>query len=267
MASSFGYVRYTVAYANLNAFSYVPPPVVQELRKERKALNQLENTGVSKPLVPFACQVCGRKFHTNDKLVNHFKLHKREQVKRLNRLESSRGSKRMELVGKLSMKMEKYKNAARDVLTPKVGYDLADELRRAAAQIALRDHMVETMNRKHADCIVLVSDDCDFVDVLREARQRGLKTIVVGDSNDGSLKRCADVEFSSQEIMLGKAKKEAVSVMGHWKDQDALKRLEWTYKPELDEDESDGDNFEFENKDGDAKDIVSKVFGAQIRKE
>ncbi|KAI3871360.1 hypothetical protein MKW92_031463 [Papaver armeniacum] len=278
MASSFGYVRYKVAYANLYALSYMPS-AVQELRKERKILNQLENSGVINPLVPFACQVCGRKFHTNDKLVNHFKIHKREHVKCLNRLESSRGSRRIKLDGKLSMKMEKYKNAARDVLTPKVGYGLVDELKRAgfwvqfvsdkpqAANTVLREHMVEMMDSKHADCVVLVSDDSDFVDVLREARQRGLTTVVVGDSKDGSLKRCADVEFSWQEIMLGEAKKEAVSVMGRWKDQHVPERLEWTYKPESKEDESDIDKFEFENKDADVEDIVSEVFGAHIQKE
>ncbi|KAI3869651.1 hypothetical protein MKX03_011848 [Papaver bracteatum] len=278
MASSFGYVRYKVAYANLYALSYMPS-AVQELRKERKILNQLESSGVINPLVPFACQVCGRKFYTNDKLVNHFKIHKREQVKRLNRLESSRGSRRIKLDGKLSMKMEKYKNAARDVSTPKVGYGLVDELKRAGfwvqfvsdkpqdANAVLRDHMVEMMDHKHADCVVLVSDDSDFVDVLREARQRGLTMVVVGDSKDGSLKRCADVEFSWQEIMLGKAEKEAVSVMGRWKDQHVPKRLEWSYKPESKEDESDIDKFEFENKDGDVEDIVSEVFGAHIQKE
>ncbi|KAI3955457.1 hypothetical protein MKW98_018558 [Papaver atlanticum] len=256
MASSFGYVRYKVAYANLYALSYMPS-AVQELRKERKILNQLENSGVINPLVPFACQVCGRKFHTNDKLVNHFKIHKWEHVKCLNRLESSRGSRRIKLDGKLSMKMEKYKNAARDVLTPKVGYGLVDELKRAgfwvqfvsdkpqAANTVLREHMVEMLDSKHADCVVLVSDDSDFVDVLREARQRGLTTVVVGDSKDGSLKRCADVEFSWQEIMLGKAKKEAVLVMGRWKDQHVPERLERTYKPESEEDESDIGKFEF----------------------
>ncbi|KAI3988528.1 hypothetical protein MKX01_026342 [Papaver californicum] len=269
MASSFGYVRYTVAYANLHAFSYMPP-VVQELRKERKIPNQLENRGVIKPLplVPFACQVYGRKFHTNDKLVNHFKLHKREQRVLENKL-----------VGKLPLKMEKYKNAAMDVLTPKVCYGLVDELKRAgvwvqfvsdkpqAANIVLREHMVEMMDSKHADCVVLVSDDSDFVDVFREARQRGLMTVAVGDNKDGSLKRCADMEFLWQEIMFGKTKKEAVSVMGRWKDQHVLKRLEWTYKPESKEDESDVDKFEFENKDWDAEDVVSKVFGDHIQKE
>ncbi|OVA11852.1 zinc finger protein [Macleaya cordata] len=278
-ASSFGFVHYMIAYANHHAFSYVPPDV-REQRKERKVLNKLENRGVIKPVVPYLCRVCGRKFHTNDKLVNHFKqLHEREQVKRLNRLESSRGKRRVQLVGKLSMKMEKYKNAARDVLTPKVGYGLADELKRAgfwvrlvsdkpqAADVALRNQMVEMMDRKRADCIVLVSDDSDFVDVLREAKLRCLKTVVVGDNNDGALKRCADVGFSWKEIMLGKAKKEAVSVVGRWKDRDVLKKLEWTYKSELGEDESDIDDSEFEIEDEDIKDTVSEAGGDLVKKE
>ena len=49
----------------------------------------------------------------------------------MNQIESARGKMRVKLVAKYSMKMEKYKNAARDILTPKVGYGLADELKRA----------------------------------------------------------------------------------------------------------------------------------------
>ncbi|KAK6947645.1 NYN domain, MARF1-type [Dillenia turbinata] len=143
--------------------------------------------------------------------------------------------------------MEKYKNAARDILTPKVGYGLADEIKRAgfwvqevsnkpeAADVALRTHIVDLMDKRRIECVVLVSDDSGFVGVLREARLRCLKTVVVGDTNDGALKRCADASFSWREIVLGKAKKEAVSVMGKWNDRDVLKRLEWTYKPEVDE--------------------------------
>ncbi|KAE8732278.1 Ribonuclease H-like protein [Hibiscus syriacus] len=97
------------------------------------------------------------------------------------------------------MKMKKYKNAARDVLTPKVGYGLADELK-----------------RRKAECLVLVSDDSDFV---------------------------------------GNAKKEAVSVVGKWRHRDILKRLEWTYNPEVErklygyedamfDDESEDQDFE-----------------------
>ncbi|KAK3224815.1 hypothetical protein Dsin_004677 [Dipteronia sinensis] len=242
--SLFGVVRYMIAYANSHAFSYVPQ-IVREQRKERKLLNQLENKGVIKP-ESYLCRVCGRRFYTNEKFVNHFKqIHEREQKKRLNQIESARGKRRADLVVKYTMKMEKYKRAARDVLTPKVGYGLADELKRAgffvktvpdkpeAADIALRDHMVDMMDKRRIDCLVLVSDDSDFVEVLREAKLRCLKTVVVGDINNGALKRVADANFSWRDILMGKAKKEAVSVAGKWKDHDILKRLEWRYNPEV----------------------------------
>nr|GMC78668.1 uncharacterized protein LOC109148085 [Ipomoea batatas] len=147
------------------------------------------------------------------------------------------------MVAKYAMKMQKYKNAARDILTPKVGYGLADELKRAgfwvrtvsnkpeAADIALRDHLVDMMDKRRVDCVLLISDDSDFVDVLKEAKLRCLRTVVIGDSNDGALKRTADASFSWQEITMEKAKKEAVSVVGRWKDHDVLKTLEWTYDP------------------------------------
>ncbi|XP_039058743.1 uncharacterized protein LOC120202380 [Hibiscus syriacus] len=163
--------------------------------------------------------------------------------------------------------MDKYKNAARDVLIPKVGYGLADELKRSgfwvvtvsnrpqAADIALRDHMVDVMDRRKAECLVLVSDDSDFGGVLKEAKLRCLKTVVVGDADDGALKRVADAGFSWTEILIGKAKKELVSVVGKWKDRDILKRLEWTYNPEMErklygsedttfDDESEDQDFE-----------------------
>ncbi|KAK9276876.1 hypothetical protein L1049_006413 [Liquidambar formosana] len=262
-ASSFGIVRYMVAYANRHSFNYVPP-VVRAQRKEKKELNQLENKGVLKPVEPYLCRVCGRKFYTNEKLINHFKqIHEREQMKRMNQIESARGKRRVNLVAKFSMKMEKYKNCARDVLTPKVGYGLADELKRAgfwvhsvpdkpqAADIALRNHMVDMMDKRRVECLVLVSDDSDFVDVLKEARLRCLKTVVVGDISDGALKRAADTGFSWKEIMMGKAKKEAVTVMGRWKDRDVLKRLEWTYNPEMEKRVCNLDDEGGEREDGD----------------
>lgn len=243
-AHRFGFVKYMIAYANQHAFSYVPPQVRAQ-RRDRKALNELETMGVIKPDEPYICRVCGRRFYSNERRINHFKqIHEREQIKRLNRIESARGKRRVNMVGKYAMKMDKYKYAAKDILTPKVGYGLADELKRAgfrvrqvldkpqAADVALRNQMVEMMDRRTVECLFLVSDDSDFVEVLKEARLRCLKTVVVGDSNDGALKRTADAAFSWQEIMIGKAKKEAVSVVGKWKDRNVLQRLEWTYDPE-----------------------------------
>lgn len=244
----FGSVKYMIAYANHHAFRYVPPTVRAQMG-ERKALNGLENMGIVKPDEPYTCRVCGRRFYNNEKFINHFKqIHEREQMKRVNQIESARGKRRVNLVAKNAMKMEKYRNAARDILTPKVGYGLMDELKRAgvwvgkvsdkpqAADSALRNHMVDIMDRRMVECIVLVSDDSDFVEILKEARLRCLKTVVVGDSNDGALKRTADAAFSWQEIMMGKAKKEAVSVLGRWKDRDILKRLEWSFDPETERD-------------------------------
>uniref|UniRef100_A0A7C9AV38 C2H2-type domain-containing protein n=1 Tax=Opuntia streptacantha TaxID=393608 RepID=A0A7C9AV38_OPUST len=257
--SSFGVVRYMVAYANRHAFSYVPPGV-KERRMERKVLNHMENKGIIKPVEPYLCRVCGRKFNTNEKLINHFKIHEQEHQKRLNQIESAKGKKRVNLVGKYAMKMEKYENAARDILTPKVGYGLAEDLKRAgfwvktvsdnpqAADVALRNHMVHLMDHRRIQCMVLVSDDSDFVRVLQEGRERCVKTVVVGDNVDGVLKRNADASFSWKEILIGKAKKEAVSVVSRWKDCDILKRLEWSYNAEGKRDGCDrSDDSDFED--------------------
>ncbi|XP_068661488.1 uncharacterized protein [Aristolochia californica] len=262
-AAAFGRVRYTYAYANHHAFAYVPP-IIQQQRQERKELNVLESRGLAKPSVPYICRVCGRNFYTHLKLVNHFKqIHEREQMKRLNRLDSTKGRKRVELAAKLSMKMHKYKNSARDLLTPKVGYGLGDELKRAgflvrvvpdkpqAADAALRNHVVEMMDRRLVGCVVIVTDDADFSGVLREARQRCVKTVVVGDNERGTLRRWADGGFSWKDIVLGKAKKEAVSVAGRWNDREILKQLEWTYKPESVDVDNNGSETEdyFEEED------------------
>ncbi|XP_062074107.1 uncharacterized protein LOC133778254 [Humulus lupulus] len=262
-ASSFGFVRHTVAFANRHAFSYVPA-AIREQRKDRKKLTQLENKGLVKLPEPHICRVCGRNFYNHEKFVNHFKqIHERENTKRLNQIESGRGSRRVKLVAKYSMKMEKYKNSARDVLTPKVGYGLADELKRAGflvravsdksrvAGIEMRDHIVEMMDLRRAECVVLVSDDSEFCNVVQEAKMRCFKTVVVGNVNDGVLKRMADSSFSWKEIMMGKARKEAVSVLGKWKDRDVLKGLEWSYKPEEEKGEFDSDDDDESEEDED----------------
>lgn len=268
-AASFGVVRFMAAYANRHTLSNVPQ-VVRERKRERKMLNQLESKGVIKSIEPYLCRVCGRNFYTNDKLVNHFKqIHESEHKKRLNQIESAKGSRRVNLLAKYSMKLQKYKNAARDVLIPKVGYGLGDELKRAgflvktvsdkpeAADVELRNDMVEMMDRRRAECLVLVSDDSDFVNVLKEAKLRCLRTVVVGDVNDGPLKRNADTGFSWKEILMGKAKKEAVTVVGKWKDRDVLKRLEWTYNPQLEKEVFDLDDISQD------KDVEGSVNGGR----
>lgn len=86
---------------------------------------------------------------------------------------------------------------------PKVGYGLAAELRRAgvfvktvqdkpqAADWALKRQMVHSMSRG-IDWLFLVSDDSDFSEMLRRAREADLGTVVVGDW-DRALGRHADL--------------------------------------------------------------------------
>lgn len=96
----------------------------------------MESKGVIRPAEPYLCGVCEKRFNNNDKLVNYFiQIHECKQKKRLNQVESARGKRRVHLSGKYSMELEKYKRAARTILTPKVGYGLADELKRVGFSV------------------------------------------------------------------------------------------------------------------------------------
>lgn len=258
---AFGFVIQMVAYANHHAFSFVPPRVRIE-RQQRKTLDILEARGIIQPEEPYVCEVCGHKFKTHVKFQKHFRqLHEREQLKRLRRLDSLKGKKKDAFRAKIVPKQEKYREAARQVLVPKVGYGLAGEIKRAgfwvitvsdkpqAADIALKKHMMDCMD-KGIDCLCLVSDDTDFVDVLKVARARSLRTVVVGD-NAGGLKRFADAYFSWREVANGQARSEAVSTLGLWKDDDVLRQAEWSYKPKpsktsREEEKDDDEDFKAE---------------------
>lgn len=75
------------AYVDRNALNYAPQVV-----RERKESNRVViKAGESKEFV-------GGDF---------MQIHEREHVKRLNKIETARGSSRVKLVGKYSMKMDK----------------------------------------------------------------------------------------------------------------------------------------------------------------
>ncbi|KAG6402518.1 hypothetical protein SASPL_134714 [Salvia splendens] len=203
MAKKFGDVIDIAAYANRHAFIHLPEWVVQGRREERR-LDALERRGLSTPAEPYICSVCGRKCKTNMDLKKHFRqLHERERQKKMNRMRSLKGKKRRNFKERFIDGNEKYNEAARRLVTPKVGYGLAQELRRAgvyvktvqdkpqAADWALKRQMMHSMSRG-VDWIVLVSDDSDFSEMLRKAREANLGTVVVGDQ-DRALGRHADV--------------------------------------------------------------------------
>lgn len=203
VAQRFGEVTDMSAYANRHAFVHLPQWVLEE-RRERRQLNFLERKGLVMPSDPYICGVCGRKCKTNMDLKKHFKqLHERERQKKLNRMKSLKGKKRQRFKERFISGNDKYNEAARSLITPKVGYGLATELRRAgvfvktvedkpqAADWALKRQMQHSMSRG-IDWLVLVSDDSDFSDMLRRAREADMGIVVVGDSGR-ALGRNADL--------------------------------------------------------------------------
>lgn len=202
-AQRFGELIDISAYANRHAFIHLPQ-WVRNQRNERKNLDVLERKGILNPPQPYICGVCGRKCKTNADLKKHFKqLHQRERQKKLNRLNSLKGKKRQRFKERFISGDQKYNDVARGIVTPKVGYGLAAELRRAgvfvktvedkpqAADWALKKQMMHSMSRG-IDWLFLVSDDSDFSDMLRKAREADLGTVVVGDM-DRALGRHADL--------------------------------------------------------------------------
>ncbi|ESQ43331.1 hypothetical protein EUTSA_v10016089mg [Eutrema salsugineum] len=203
VAEKLGRVVEISAYANRHAFIHLPHWVVEE-RRSRRNLDFAERKGEVIPIDPYICGVCGRKCKTNLDLKKHFKqLHERERQKKVNRMRSLKGKKRKKFKERYVSGNEKYNEAARRLLTPKVGYGLEAELRRAgvyvktvedkpqAADWAVKRQIQHSMTRG-IDWLVLVSDDKDFADMLRKAREADLGTVVVSDW-DRALGRHADL--------------------------------------------------------------------------
>ncbi|KAJ8428392.1 LOW QUALITY PROTEIN: hypothetical protein Cgig2_021407 [Carnegiea gigantea] len=203
VAERFGEVVDISAYANRHAFSHLPSWVAEE-RRERRRSDVLERKGVVIPSEPYVCSVCGRKCKTNLDLKKHFRqLHERERQKKLSRMKQLKGKKRQRFKERYLDKNYKYEEAARNLITPKVGYGLAKELRRAgifvktvedkpqAADWALKKRMLHSMS-SGVDWLFLVSDDSDFREMLRKARKGNLGTVVIGD-RDRALGRHADL--------------------------------------------------------------------------
>jgi hypothetical protein len=108
---------------------------------------------------------------------------------------------------------QKYEETARELLTPKVGYGLASELKRAgvnvqtvkskpqAADAALKARVKENLARG-VDWMVLVSDDSDFIETIQMARAAELRTVVVGD-RQRALGRIADIWLPWAQVERG----------------------------------------------------------------
>lgn len=257
VAEKFGEVVDMSAYANRHAFVHLPQWVLQE-RRERRSLDILERKGIVTPDEPYICGVCGRKCKTNLDLKKHFKqLHERERQKKLNRMKSLKGKKRQRFKERFISGNHKYNEAARSIIKPKIGYGLASELRRAgvyvktvedkpqAADWALKRQMQHSMSRG-IDWLFLVSDDKDFVEMLRRAREADLGTVVVGDWDRG-LGRHADLWVSWVEVENGEVlEKDLVPKRKRMSSDDGLFSVS----------ESDGENISIGELDGVANELL-----------
>ena len=166
----------------------------------------------------------------------------------------------MRLAAALSLKLSKYEKAAREltagadtVATP------ADELGRAGIRVALtstpaaslRERAQQVLDEGSVGCLMLVSGKADLASLLRVARERGVRSVVVG--GESGLARWADVGFRWPDVISGKARSAAPSVSGKWRDRDVLKGLEWRYE-EADDDEA----VVFEDSDGDGVEELAR---------
>ncbi|XP_078431060.1 uncharacterized protein LOC144702911 [Wolffia australiana] len=216
LAALFGRVVDVAAYANRHAFLHLPQWVLDE-RRQRKAADALERRAA--PPEPYLCAVCGRKCRTHADLRKHFRqLHERERAKKLARLRSLKGKKRRAFRDRFIGANPNYEEAARELVKPRAGYGLAAELRRAgvfvkmvedkpqAADAALKRQVQHSVARG-VDWLVLVSDDSDFAEVVRKAREARLRTVVVGDWKT-ALARQADLWFPWEGVESGEVGEE-----------------------------------------------------------
>lgn len=204
VAQRFGRLVDMSAYANRHAFTHLPSWVLND-RRERRRTDILERKGLVLPPEPYICGVCGRKCNTRLDLKKHFRqLHERERQKKLNRMRSLKGKKRQKYKERFISGNRKYQEAERELLTPKVGYGLASELRRAgvfvktvedkpqAADWTIKRQMEHSITQG-IDWLLLVSDDSDFSGMLCRARESKMRTVVIGDDGQRALGRYADI--------------------------------------------------------------------------
>ncbi|GJN27349.1 hypothetical protein PR202_gb15366 [Eleusine coracana subsp. coracana] len=151
---------------------------------------------------------------------------------------------RVRLAAALSLNISKYEKAARELAAAAAGpASPAEELRRAGVRAeltrtpaaSLRERVRQVLDEGSARCLVLVSGRQELASLLPVAKERGVRSVVVG--GESGLARLADVGFSWADVVRGKARNAAPSVSGKWRDRDMLKALEWKYEGDDDDEE------------------------------
>lgn len=215
----YGPVKAMTAYANKATLDLVPRWAVDEAIEVHREtlLYEREN----EPAEPYRCGICGQKSKTLKKLEKHVKmLHERERRKKVNHMMSKKkgSKKRQRLQARHGPYLEKYRETAGG-LVPDVDYSIDEELTRAmvevkrvgdqreAADKALKAHASRLCFPRTQDgaletpfnCLVLVSDDFGFKNLLNKAQRAGIKAVQVGSKC--ALRRVADEHIAWHSLL------------------------------------------------------------------
>ena len=128
----------------------------------------------------------------------------------------------MRLAASLSLKLSKYAKAARELTTGIDPGSPVDELRRAGVSpelsrypsASLRERAQEVLDEGSVGCLMLVLGQDVLAPLLRLAREKGMRSVVV--SRETGLARWAYVGFTWSEVITGKARKTTPSMSGEW---------------------------------------------------
>ncbi|XP_045804317.1 uncharacterized protein LOC123897643 [Trifolium pratense] len=148
------------------------------------------------------CRVCGRECKSFFDLHVHFKkVHEYQHQMWLKRVKSIKLSR---LKVGFRRRRHMHNEAARTIAPPRVGFGLASELRRAGVfvkvvEIGDKVNAADSSLKREVmsggiDYLILVSDDSEYWEMLREVREKKLgNVVVVGDYWDRYLGRNADL--------------------------------------------------------------------------
>ncbi|KAK2452589.1 C2H2 zinc finger protein [Trifolium repens] len=192
------------------------------------------------------CRVCGHQCKSIFHLKIHFKqIHEMMYKKWLERLKSIKLDRsKVRFIRRRHIHNE----AARTTAAPRVGFGLASELRRAGVFVktvelgdkvnAADSSLKREIMSGGVDWLILVSDDSEYSEMLREVREMKLgNVVVVGDYWDRDLGRNADLWLPWIVVENGKVEK-----------MDLMRRRTLTedLDDELEEDENVDDEYTIE---------------------
>ena len=237
------------AWANINAFNYVTESdiVDRELAKENRLFNSNQHeSGFDPEAQVLRCGMCGSKLKSADDLTRHMKrLHERERSKILQRAKKSEAQKeklaaynaarlfvteqpsanqlknRLEGLGVRVIEVERTRDAA-DLaifsavtkavsrLDPVPPSAASDEAAAAAAPASAGSN--SPLPPPPRLCVVIVSEDRDFVPLLRLLRQRAVASVVA--SYDGVSPRSPLSAHCDAVMSLGALRVDPVTDVG-----------------------------------------------------